>query len=178
MSWKTLVLDKSYQPVEIISWTEAITLLVLGKAEIVEEYEDVEIRSARLTFKLPSILRLLKSFKQRKAVKFSRYNIFYRDKWKCQYCGDKKKSEDLTFDHVIPKSRKTPDSHKTWENIVAACISCNRRKGGRTPQEAGMKLLKKPVKPDWSPSMTIRLKENDPESWRNYIYWHVELEPT
>jgi len=177
MNWKCLVLDPGYQPIDIVSWTKALELLFSGKAQVVEEYEDVPIRSQRLTLKLPSVLRLFKSYTRRKHVKFSRANIFWRDKFCCQYCGQKKPSTDLTFDHVIPKCRRTADSYKSWENIVTACVPCNRRKAGRTPEEAGMKLLRHPVKPMWTPQMTIRLKTTDPEAWRSYIYWNVELEP-
>lgn len=175
-TWKTLLLDAGYKPLKIINWMKAIELLLSGKAEIVEVYNDIPIRSTNLTLQLPSILRLVKSFKkQKEKVKFSRYNVFYRDEWTCQYCYEKKKTEELTFDHVIPKSRRTPDSGKSWENIVTACWKCNGKKGNKTPDEAGMKLLKKPVKPSWTPQLIIKLKGTEPESWLSYIYWHVPL---
>lgn len=177
MTWKTLLLDSGFQPVKIISWMRAIELLLAGKAEVVEEYDDIPIRSVNFSLKLPSILRLVKTYKKRKEkVKFSRYNVFYRDDWTCQYCGEKKKTEELTFDHVIPKSRRTPDSGKSWENIVTACWRCNHKKGSKTPDEARMTLLKKPQKPSWTPQLVIRLKGSEPESWLSYIYWHVPLE--
>lgn len=154
-----------------------MTLVFSGKAEIVEEYDNVEIRSMRESFKLPSILRLIKSFSRRKYVKFSRSNIFWRDRFRCQYCDAKPATDDLTFDHVIPRSRGTPESRKSWENIVTACLRCNQKKADRTPQEAGMRLLKKPTKPRWTPQMTIRLKATDPEAWRSYVYWTTELDP-
>lgn len=178
MSFKCLVLDPGYMPIDVVDWMKALELLFSGKAQVVEEYEDVPIRSQKLSLRLPSVLRLLKSYTRRKHVKFSRSNIFWRDKFCCQYCGIKKGSNELTFDHVIPKCRRTEESFKSWENIVAACIPCNRRKAGRTPEEAGMRLLKRPVKPHWSPQMTIRLKTTDPEAWRSYIYWNIELEPS
>lgn len=220
MTWKTLLLDASFQPVEIVDWKRAIVLLLTGDAEIVEEYEDVSIRSVSQTYRLPSILRLIRSFTKRKKVEFSRYNVFFRDNWSCQYCGLKCKSEELTFDHVEPRCARTASSIKSWENIVAACIPCNRRKGGRTPDQVGpaqvyqcsqghktyfelrgtklpqsvrclscqdesvrtsqvspgMKLRKQPSKPTWMPQMTLRLKSNDPESWRSYLYWNAPLE--
>jgi len=177
VNFKTLLLDASYQPINIISWMKAIELLLAGKVEVVDEYSDVPIRSPNLTLKLPSILRLVKNLKKNKEkVNFSRYNVFYRDNWTCQYCYEKKKTEELTFDHVIPKSRKTPDSGKTWENIVAACWRCNGKKGNRTPEESGMVLLKKPEKPKWTPKLVLRLNGNEPESWMSYVYWHVSLE--
>jgi 5-methylcytosine-specific restriction endonuclease McrA len=177
MSWQVLVLDQGFQPHSVVDWTKAVGYLLSGEAEIVHEYDDVLIRSEKMSFKLPSVLRLLVSMVRNKnKVKFSRYNIFFRDKWKCQYCGKKKKSEELTFDHVIPKCTNTPASKKSWENIVTACVPCNRKKGGRTPAEAGMRLIKEPIKPKWSPNMIIRIKNNTPESWRNYLYWDAELE--
>lgn len=176
MQWKTLLLDIGYQPVDIIGWRRAMELLIAGKAEIVDEYEDVSVNSVNKSFKLPSILRLIRSvaFRRRK-ISFSRYNIFLRDNWTCQYCGSKHKSEDLTFDHVIPKSR---NSGKTWTNIVTACVPCNRKKANRTPKEAKMPLLKPPKEPRWTPQLTIRLKSDDPEEWRTYVYWYAELKET
>lgn len=176
MTWKTLLLDSGFQPVKIISWMRAIELLLSGKAEVVEEYEDIPIRSVNLTLKLPSVLRLVKTYKRRKdKVKFSRFNVFYRDDWTCQYCGEKKKTEELTFDHVIPRSRKTADSGKSWENIVTACYRCNYKKANRTPSEANMKLLRQPVKPLWTPQLVLKLKGSEPESWMSYIYWHIPM---
>lgn len=177
MSWKTLLLDSGYQPIRVISWMRAIELLLSGKAEIVEEYADIPIRSASLTLNLPSVLRLVKNFTRRRKhqAKFSRYNVFFRDNWTCQYCGDRFKTQELTFDHVVPRSRRTPDAVTSWENIVACCYECNHKKGGRTPEEAHMQLIKKPVKPEWTPRLTLRLKGTLPESWLNYIYWHSEL---
>src|SRR5271166_4674640 len=138
MNWRNLLLDQSYQPVEIITFQKAIKLLLKGKAEIVEEDEKL-FRTERTSAKLPLVLRLIKSFRRRKEVKFSRYNIFYRDNWTCQYCGDMKKSQDLTFDHVTPVCQ---GGTKNWENIVAACVRCNHKKHGRTPEQARMRLLR------------------------------------
>ena len=176
MTWKTLLLDNSYQPIQVISWMRAMELLLSGKAEIVEEYEDITIHSQSAAWNLPSVLKLINPFKRHKRrVKFSRYNVFYRDNWTCQYCAGKFTTEKLTFDHVIPKSRRTPESQKSWENIVTCCFKCNHKKANRTPDEAHMKLVKKPAKPEWTPQLTIRIKNNMPESWASYIYWHTEL---
>lgn len=172
-NWKTLLLDVSNQPVDIIPWTEAMFLLVTGKADVVVDYENIPIRSEKLTFKLPSIMKLRKFFRRNTQVQFSRYNIFYRDDWKCQYCGTQCKSSDLTFDHVVPKSQ---GGKKTWENIVAACFTCNHSKRDRTPKQAGMKLIREPKKPKWMPKLIIRLKDNHPAEWRDYLYWNVPLE--
>ena len=176
LSAKVLILDKAYMPVDVVGWMKAMELLVSGKAEVVEEYEDVEIRSTSASWRLPCVMRLAKYFNKKRTVKFSRFNVFFRDKWTCQYCGQKKPTEELTFDHVTPRCRKTPESFKSWENIVTACFPCNQRKAGRTPREAGMRLLREPYKPKWTPAMTIRLKASDPEAWRTYFYWHGALQ--
>ena len=173
----TLVLNASYEPINIISWKRALHLLCLGKVEVLAEY-DCEIRSVSFTVKLPSVLRLLKYVKIRKAnqkVKFSRANIYARDQHTCQYCGEKCSAENLTFDHVIPI---VMGGTKTWENIVTCCIDCNHRKGGRTPEKAGMALIRRPKEPEWIPSMlriTIGFR-NAPQAWRDFVYWNIELE--
>lgn len=171
----TLLLNASYEPLKIISWQRAITLLFAGKVEVIEEYSR-EVHSVTFSLKLPSILRLLKYVRVRKSkmVKFSRANIYARDSYTCQYCNTQFRSEELTFDHVIPVSR---GGTKSWENIVTACIDCNRRKGGQTPNEAGMRLIRKPAEPEWVPSLNLTLVfKNAPESWRDYLYWNVELD--
>jgi 5-methylcytosine-specific restriction endonuclease McrA len=172
---RTLLLNATFEPLKIISWQRAITLLTQGKVEVIDSY-DRNIRGVSLTFRLPSILRLLKLVKIRRAsreVRFSRANIYQRDKYVCQYCGAKYPAEDLTFDHVIPQVQ---GGTATWENIVTACLSCNNRKGGRTPREANMRLIRPPMKPKWMPVVTLTLgMKNAPLSWRDYLYWNIEL---
>lgn len=170
---QVLLLNISYEPLKIINWKKAITMLCLGKVEVIEEYGR-DIHSISFTIKLPAVVRLLKVVKRNNSpVKFSRQNIYIRDRYKCQYCGRKFPAEDLTYDHIIPKSR---GGKTKWENIVTCCMQCNRKKGGRTPREASMKLIRKPVIPTWVPSvrLTIGFREV-PQSWRDYLYWHVEL---
>jgi len=172
---RVLILDAAFQPIEVVGWMRAMTLLVSGKAEVVEEYDDIWIRSTTDEWKLPSILRKIKKYgKKKRKVTFCRQNIYFRDEWMCQYCTTKHTPKELTFDHVLPKSQ---GGETSWENVVAACHPCNQKKGGRTPREAGMKLIKEPIKPKWVPVLTIRMRANDPESWRNFLYWNVELEP-
>jgi len=173
----TLVLNASYEPINIISWKRAVSLLFQGKVEVLAEY-DREIHSISFTIKLPSVLRLLKYVKVRRRfqhVKFCRANIYVRDKYTCQYCGHRCSTEDLTFDHVIPIVKDGP---KSWENIVTCCFECNHKKGGRTPEEAGMRLIRAPREPEWIPSMlhiTIGYK-SAPDAWRDYLYWNIELD--
>ena len=168
-----LLLNITYEPLRIINWQKALTLLLLGKVEVLEEYSR-EIHAVTFSIKLPSVVRLLKLIKKPKsAVRFSRQNIYARDKYRCQYCGKKFPSEDLTYDHVVPKSK---GGKTEWHNIVTCCMPCNRHKGGRTPAEACMSLIQPPVRPRWVPSLkiTIGFKEI-PTSWRDYLYWNVEL---
>jgi 5-methylcytosine-specific restriction endonuclease McrA len=171
----TLLLNASYEPLRIISWKKALTLLFAGKVEVLDEYEN-EIRSVTFSVKLPSICRLVKyvRVKSRTRVKFSRANIYARDDYRCQYCGKKFLSEDLTFDHVVPVAT---GGQKKWDNIVTACFRCNHKKGGRTPTQARMELIRQPTEPRWLPAfhITFRIKAL-PESWRDYLYWNVELD--
>jgi len=170
---QVLLLNLSYEPLKIINWKKAITLVFLGKVEVVEEYSR-EIHSVSFTIKLPSVVRLLKMVRRSQSpVKFSRQNIYARDRYSCQYCGSHLPTEDLTYDHVIPKSR---GGKTEWKNIVTCCMKCNRKKGGRTPNEASMKLIRKPTRPTWIPAIriTVGFKEV-PQSWRDYLYWNVEL---
>jgi 5-methylcytosine-specific restriction endonuclease McrA len=170
---QVLLLNITYEPLRIINWKKAITLLCLGKVEVIEEYGR-DIHSVSFTIKLPSVVRLLNLVKKPKSpVKFSRQNIYLRDKYRCQYCGLKHSTEELTYDHVLPKSR---GGKTEWENIVTCCIGCNRKKGGRTPNEARMNLVRKPTRPSWVPAIkiTIGLRQI-PQTWRDYLYWHVEL---
>lgn len=170
---QVLLLNITYEPLRIINWKKAITLLMLGKVEVLEEY-GTEVHSVSFTLKLPSVVRLLMMAKRPKAsVKFSRQNIYARDKYCCQYCGRKFPVEDLSYDHVIPKSR---GGKTVWTNIVTACMRCNRKKGGRTPNEAKMRLIRKPTQPKWLPALRVTIGFREiPTTWRDYLYWNVEL---
>ena len=170
---QVLLLNITYEPLRIINWKKAITLLLLDKVEVLEEYGR-EIHSVSFTLKLPSVVRLLRLVKRPKTpVKFSRQNIYARDKYRCQYCGSRFSCEEFTYDHVIPKSR---GGKTKWDNIVTCCMECNRKKGGRTPKEAGMKLIRKPSIPTWLPALKITVGFREvPKSWRDYLYWNVEL---
>lgn len=170
----TLLLDQSYMPLDIIKWTEAISLFFLGKCEIIEEYEE-EIHSTYLVIKMPAVVRLIKSFRhKKKKVKFSRLSIYARDGFQCLYCGCKGKIKDLTFDHIVPRSR---GGKTTWINIATSCVPCNLEKANRTPTEAKMKLIKIPEEPKWLPVVMIKLSERSaPEAWRDYLYWNGKLD--
>lgn len=141
-------------------------LFITGRAELVEAYDDIEIRSTNDSFQLPKVLRLFSPFKRTRFVKFNRDNVFHRDKFTCQYCITTLRKEDLTLDHVIPRSKGGGTS---WENVVTCCKECNNKKGSKLPAEFHLKLKKEPMAPKWSPFIHIRLKKNDPTEWRSYL---------
>lgn len=172
---QTLLLNATYEPVCVVPWQRAMTLFVSKKVEIVAEYDDVKW-SVRFSFKVPSVVRLLRyaRIRKREHVPFTRANIYARDEYSCQYCGQTFRSDDLTFDHVIPASQ---GGTKCWENIVAACVDCNRRKDNRTPDEAGMTLLRTPGRPTSLAVLRVTVTmRRAPASWRDYLYWNAELE--
>ena len=171
---QTLLLNQGFEPIKVISWQRAITLLFLGKVEVIEEYGH-DIRSISVVLKVPAVVRLLRAFRRHaRPVKFSRVNIYARDHYKCQYCGKKAAIADLTYDHVKPRAH---GGLTEWTNIVTCCYLCNRKKGGRTPQEAGMRLLVAPAQPNWVPAVTIRISlKSIPDAWQDYLYWTGELE--
>jgi 5-methylcytosine-specific restriction endonuclease McrA len=175
---QTLLLNATFEPLKVVHWQKAVTLWCQGKVEIVSVY-DREIRAVSFTFKLPSVIRLLRFVHIKRRVDyvpFSRANIYARDRYSCQYCGGTFATSELTFDHVTPVAH---GGRKDWENIVTCCISCNRKKGGRTPEQAGMRLIRHPRRPDKAPALRITIGlRNAPESWRDYIYWNVALDDT
>lgn len=178
---ETLVLDASYVPVARVHWQRALTLLFLGKVEVVEEYEDKEIRSITISWKVPSIIRFLRgSRSKKKAIKFSRENVYARDNGTCQYCSLKVARPEATYDHVIPRGQ---GGITEWTNIVICCMSCNQRKGNRTPEQAKMKLLSVPVRPKKLPThmnITVQWRKGDPLTWKDWLtshsYWNDSLE--
>lgn len=173
-STRTLLLNQGYEPIKVISWQRAITLLTLDKVDVVEEY-DAQIRAPSMIVQVPAVVRLRKAFRRHaKPVKFSRVNIYARDGYRCQYCGTKCAIDRLTYDHVIPRSR---GGRTTWDNIVSCCDTCNAHKSNRTPAEARMTLLSMPACPSWMPSVQIRVSTKSvPDAWRDYMYWTGEIE--
>jgi len=160
-----LVLNASYEAINIVPAKRALTLVLGGKA-VVEEVSASAIRTARLNLRLPSVIRLL-SYRRipRHNRALSRKGILLRDGNSCQYCQAVLPSRELTLDHVLPRSR---GGASTWENLVACCFSCNNRKGSRTPQEAGLTLAKPPRQ------ITIharhRLLQGDQATWERYLF--------
>ncbi len=173
-SSQTLLLNQGFEPIKVISWQRAITLLFLGKVEVLEEYNH-GVRSVNLIIKIPAVVRLLRAFRRHaRPVKFSRVNIYARDNYRCQYCGKRASIGELTYDHVLPRSQ---GGRTEWTNIVTCCYLCNRKKGGRTPREAGMSLLAEPKQPNWVPAVAIRISlRSIPDAWTDYLYWTGELD--
>jgi len=198
-----LVLNKFFIALHVISAKRAFTLLCKQIAEVVsvdegkynsynfESWKDVSaykaglgimddntswVRTVSFSIEVPKIIRLLTYDKYpRTTLKFNRRNIFARDENKCQYCGKRFPASELSFDHVIPK---TLQGKTNWENVVCACTDCNKKKGGRTPEQAGMKLIRKPLKPKRSPVLRLKLQSPKYQPWKQFLdeaYWSVPL---
>jgi 5-methylcytosine-specific restriction endonuclease McrA len=164
---QTLLLTPWMIPHKIIPWQTAVTMSFLGKVDVLEEYDDI-VRSPSLSIKAPAVVRLRKPIAgMKRGVKFSRINVFARDEFRCQYCGAKRPVDQLNYDHVVPRVQ---GGKTVWENIVTSCYDCNSRKRGRTPEQAGMKLLRAPVKPKALPIATVIPRHHGriPEAWSPY----------
>ena len=150
INYPVRVLNQSYEPLTVCRARRAVVLIFQGKAEMVENGVGF-IHSIRDTVPLPSVIRLARLIRRpRRDKKLTRFEIFNRDRYTCQYCGQQ--TRQLTLDHVTPRYR---GGQHTWENIVSACVACNRHKAGRTPQEARMKLIHPPSPPGGNPLFSI-----------------------
>ncbi len=162
----------SYYPLSLWTWQDAVKAAFLDRVDILAEYDHV-VRSQRMEIRVPSVVVLREYVKPRKRVAFTRFNLFLRDEFSCQYCGAK---QDLTFDHVLPRKLGGVTS---WENVVAACAPCNLKKGSKTLREAGLKLKRTPRQPD-AEQLRNRGRMFPPnhlhDSWLDYLYWDSELE--
>jgi 5-methylcytosine-specific restriction endonuclease McrA len=162
----------SYYPLSLWPWQEVIKAVFLDRVDVVQNYDQI-VRSPSFEMQLPSVVALKSYVAQDRAPAFTRFNLFLRDSFTCQYCGS---GEDLTFDHINPRSK---GGRTTWENIVTACAPCNLMKGGRTPREAGMVIHRAAHRPT-----TFELQDHGRrfppnhlhESWLDYLYWDIELE--
>ena len=162
----------SYYPLSLWPWQTAIKAVFLERVDIIATY-DQAVHSPSLDMKIPSVIALRQYVRPNEFPAFTRFNLFLRDKFSCQYCGS---TELLTFDHVVPRRL---GGRTTWENVTTACAPCNLKKGGRTPAQAHMHLFEEPIRPT-----TWQLQEKGRafppnhlhESWRDWLYWDVELE--
>ncbi len=176
--WPALVLNADYRPLSYFPlslwpWQETVKAVFLDRVEVIAEYDQV-VRSPSFEMRLPSVISLRDYIAQDRPPAFTRFNLFLRDGFACQYCGA---HEDLTFDHLTPRSK---GGRTTWDNIVTACGRCNLRKGGRMPREAKMFPMRRPHKPTMHELQATgrRFPPNHlHESWLDYLYWDVELEP-
>ena len=163
----------SYYPLSLWSWQDSIKSVFLDRVSIVSYY-DRQIRSPSLSMKLPSVIALKSYIRPQSNPNFTRFNVFLRDKFSCQYCGSK---DELTFDHLLPRSK---GGKTNWDNVVTACSSCNVKKGGRLIKNSGMTLNQWPFQP--TTEYLNKNGKNFPpnflhKSWMDYLYWDVELEP-
>jgi 5-methylcytosine-specific restriction endonuclease McrA len=203
MQSSVLVLNRLYVAIQVMSVKRAFCLLCKDLAEVVNvengtyvsynfdswreasqfkaamqqaEDHDDWIRSVNFDILVPRVIRLVKYDQfPKNVIKFNRRNIFLRDENRCQYCGHKFPTHQLSLDHVMPRSQ---GGGTNWENIVCACLTCNVRKGGRTPGQAGMRLFRRPAKPKRSPMLCHQLGHRKYQSWKTFLdeaYWTVEL---
>jgi 5-methylcytosine-specific restriction endonuclease McrA len=165
----------NYFPLSLWSWQDAVKAVCLNRVSIISEY-DQKISSPSMEMRLPSVIALKEYVPQSRNPAFTRFNVFLRDRFSCQYCGVAHAASDLTFDHVVPRSK---GGRTSWSNVVAACGPCNLRKGDKLPNKCGMHPLAAPMAPNvW------QLQENGRgfppnylhESWRDYLYWDTELQ--
>jgi len=174
---RTLVLNQGYEPVRVVNWERAITMVYLDKAMVLDNYP-VQVHSAHQSHHVPAVIWLRRNvmWLGRKAkrpppdVKFTRFYVYARDGWRCQYCGEQLPASVLTFDHVLPRAQ---GGRTTWTNIVTCCGPCNQEKGDRTPVEAGMQLLRQPREPRWLPALLVKSLSDTsiPAQWDTYIGW-------
>jgi 5-methylcytosine-specific restriction endonuclease McrA len=198
---KVLVLNKVYRAIRVVSAKRAFTLLCKDLAEVIHvdegQYSNYDfatwteiselqrefepdrhdwVRTVNLHLAVPKVIRLLGYDRlPAQRVKLNRRNLFARDKNRCQYCGKHFSTSELTLDHVMPRSQGGGES---WENLVCACVRCNARKGGRTPEQARMRLIHKPRQPSRHPLISVRLGQERYQTWKAFLdeaYWSVEL---
>ena len=197
LNTKVLVLNRNFLPVHVTSVRRAFSLLYQGLAEAVDDQyrtfdfdswsalsssmHDDTIGMVNRIIRVPRVILLLTYDRiPKRQVRFNRFNVYARDRNTCQYCGQRLPRVELNLDHVIPRSQ---GGTSMWENIVCSCHACNRRKGGRTPKEAGMKLLHPPRRPEWTPFMLETFSLRRYREWLPFLstvdaaYWNTELQP-
>ena len=163
--------DESFNCYDFSSWAEI--------SQLQRQFQPAShewVRTVRFEIAVPRVIRLLSYDRIPKTrVRLNRRNLFARDGSRCQYCGRKFKTTELSIDHVVPRSR---GGRTVWPNVVCACMKCNVRKGGRTPEEAGLRLIRPPVQPRFSPVISLHAGNEKYRSWKQFLdtaYWHVEL---
>jgi 5-methylcytosine-specific restriction endonuclease McrA len=180
-SHQALVLNADYRPLNLFplslwSWQDAVAAVFLDRVTVVSSYERT-VRSERVAMRLPSVIALRNYVPVQRHPPLTRYNIYLRDGFTCQYCRVGFHARDLTFDHVVPRCR---GGLTTWENIATACSDCNRRKGAMSLERCGLTLVRKPSRP--SAADLLRLETRAPHAslhrdWIDFVYWDSALEP-
>lgn len=165
---RTLLLNATFEPLAIVPWKKAVTLLFLQKVEVIREY-DREVRSVTAQVPLPSVVKLRRFVRNNHtAVRFSRKNVFLRDDFTCQYCGKRLETKHLTCDHIVPRSR---GGITEWTNIVTSCVRCNFKKGDKLPEEAEMLPRRKPTRPSGFYVLLLNLGiKTLPDYWKDYMF--------
>tara|TARA_A100001011_G_scaffold399638_1_gene509264 strand:- start:1016 stop:1528 length:513 start_codon:yes stop_codon:yes gene_type:complete len=167
-NFKTLKLDLSFRPIEVIDAVEALVLCLIGKAAAVENHNQ-EIKTVSKKFNLPSVIALKRVVKFRfTTMSCKRQNVFWRDDYQCQYCSKYLPDEKLTIDHIVPRSK---GGSNTWLNLVTACKKCNQKKGNKALKDSGMKLIRKPYTPKTNVLRSVNKSQIDP-IWRDYL-WNI-----
>lgn len=176
---ETLVLTAALRPLRLVSWQRAISLVFAGKVEVLESFDERPIRAISVELRRPAVVRYLRRVKLHvPLVRFSRENLWLRDDGRCQYCGVRLARSEFTFDHVLPRAQ---GGRTCWENIVVACVPCNRDKAARTPAEAGLVLARQPARPASLPTTRWLLPaDRTPSAFRPYLrdvaFWHGALD--
>lgn len=165
----------SYFPLSTWTWQDTVKAVFLDRVSVLSQYEQ-EVRSPSFAMRLPSVVALRDFIPSARTPAFTRFNVFLRDRFACQYCSHRRATQELTFDHVIPRAR---GGRTSWENVVTACGPCNLRKGAKMPRECGMIPREEPRRPT-SYELQERGRHFPPnylhESWRDFLYWDTELE--
>ena len=173
---KVLLLDKYWQPLAIISWQKAMSLILTThkeKAQVIQEYPDQTVHTVSQSFKVPSVVRVFGVGKRHNTIPCTSDNVFYRDQYTCAYCNQKYLKRFLTIDHIFPVVQ---GGQRSWKNLITACKKCNQTKGGRTPKQANMPLNFRPSEPTWTLAFHLKLNRSDPiKHWSEYIYGLDEI---
>jgi 5-methylcytosine-specific restriction endonuclease McrA len=167
MNHRTLLLAPWYFPIKVLRWEDAVKMIYEGTVDVVAEYGDT-VSSPSVTWQVPAVVRLRKlAHASRRAVRFSRWNVYLRDSYCCQYCGERKPARELSYDHVVPRSA---GGRTVWSNIVTACRSCNSRKDSKTCDAAGMWPMNAPAQPKWLPMAGPRIDLSEaPAEWQGFL---------
>ena len=171
---KTLVLDSNWQPIRIISWEQAMKDIYSDRAKQIKTHPDKKVRTVTEEYDVPCVVQVVANKEYRSnRIACNSANVYFRDKFTCAYCGERKKKSELTLDHIFPIVQGGKSS---WKNLITACKPCNQTKGGRTPQQANMKLKFRPYVPRWSLAYALKLASQDLiPLWSDFLFGMDEI---